>query len=28
MNYSLPSMMVALENGHLPITWQESELMF
>jgi len=28
MNYSLPSMMVALENGHLPTTWQESELMF
>ena len=28
LNYSSPSTAVALENVHLPTTWQESELMF
>jgi len=28
LNYSSPSTTVALENGYLPTTWQESELMF
>jgi len=27
LNYSSPSTVVALENVHLPTTWQESELM-
>jgi len=28
LNYSSPSTTVALENVHLPTTWQVSELMF
>jgi len=28
LNYSSPSTTVALENVHLPTTWQESELTF
>jgi len=28
LNYSSQSTTVALENGHLPTTWQESEVMF
>jgi len=28
LNYSSPRTTVVLENGHLPTTWQEPELMF